>query len=248
MCAASGGSRARSGRWFPSGCRGSGQSTHHRAAPSVRRPPNMTSPAQHRSHSTSGADRLGAPGRPPLRRVAGDVARCRSPGRRPQRPTRRRRRYHPGTMYARFFGLQREPFSIAPDPRYLFMSESATGRRSPTCSTVCAAAAASCCSPAKSARQDHRLPRLPRAGAAALQRGLHLQPDPDRRQAARLDLRRVRHLARALSAGHPRADGQAVRRCAQRIPAAHARGGTAQRARDRRGSCCRPRCSSSCAC
>jgi general secretion pathway protein A len=26
-------------------------------------------------------------------------------------------------MYAQFFGLQREPFSIAPDPRYLFMSE-----------------------------------------------------------------------------------------------------------------------------
>jgi general secretion pathway protein A len=26
-------------------------------------------------------------------------------------------------MYARFFGLKREPFSIAPDPRYLFMSE-----------------------------------------------------------------------------------------------------------------------------
>jgi len=25
-------------------------------------------------------------------------------------------------MYAKFFGLQREPFSIAPDPRYLFMS------------------------------------------------------------------------------------------------------------------------------
>jgi len=27
------------------------------------------------------------------------------------------------TMYAKFFGLQHEPFSIAPDPRYLFMSE-----------------------------------------------------------------------------------------------------------------------------
>jgi len=26
-------------------------------------------------------------------------------------------------MYAQFFGLKREPFSIAPDPRYLFMSE-----------------------------------------------------------------------------------------------------------------------------
>ena len=26
-------------------------------------------------------------------------------------------------MYARFFGLNQEPFSIAPDPRYLFMSE-----------------------------------------------------------------------------------------------------------------------------
>ena len=28
-----------------------------------------------------------------------------------------------GRMYARHFGLQQEPFSIAPDPRYLFMSE-----------------------------------------------------------------------------------------------------------------------------
>ena len=26
-------------------------------------------------------------------------------------------------MYAKFFGLKHEPFSIAPDPRYLFMSE-----------------------------------------------------------------------------------------------------------------------------
>jgi general secretion pathway protein A len=26
-------------------------------------------------------------------------------------------------MYATFFGLKHEPFSIAPDPRYLFMSE-----------------------------------------------------------------------------------------------------------------------------
>src|SRR5256885_11757708 len=26
-------------------------------------------------------------------------------------------------MYAPFFGLKQEPFSIAPDPRYLFMSE-----------------------------------------------------------------------------------------------------------------------------
>jgi len=28
-----------------------------------------------------------------------------------------------GAMYAQFFGLQQEPFSIAPDPRYLYMSE-----------------------------------------------------------------------------------------------------------------------------
>jgi len=28
-----------------------------------------------------------------------------------------------GAMYAEFFGLEREPFSIAPDPHYLFMSE-----------------------------------------------------------------------------------------------------------------------------
>ena len=26
-------------------------------------------------------------------------------------------------MYAKFFGLKQQPFSIAPDPRYLFMSE-----------------------------------------------------------------------------------------------------------------------------
>lgn len=26
-------------------------------------------------------------------------------------------------MYAKFFGLKHEPFSIAPDPRYLFMSD-----------------------------------------------------------------------------------------------------------------------------
>jgi general secretion pathway protein A len=26
-------------------------------------------------------------------------------------------------MYARYFGLSQPPFSIAPDPRYLFMSE-----------------------------------------------------------------------------------------------------------------------------
>ena len=26
-------------------------------------------------------------------------------------------------MYAQYFGLKHEPFSIAPDPRYLFMSE-----------------------------------------------------------------------------------------------------------------------------
>jgi len=30
---------------------------------------------------------------------------------------------YPCHMYAQFFGLKREPFSIAPDPRYLFMSE-----------------------------------------------------------------------------------------------------------------------------
>src|SRR5262249_11848984 len=39
------------------------------------------------------------------------TARCQ-----PQAPTQR-------PMYASFFGLKQEPFSIAPDPRYLFMSE-----------------------------------------------------------------------------------------------------------------------------
>ena len=32
-------------------------------------------------------------------------------------------RSYPPRMYAQFFGLKQEPFSIAPDPRYLFMSE-----------------------------------------------------------------------------------------------------------------------------
>jgi general secretion pathway protein A len=36
---------------------------------------------------------------------------------------RRPNRYHAAAMYAKFFGLGQEPFSIAPDPRYLFMSE-----------------------------------------------------------------------------------------------------------------------------
>src|SRR5882672_2037360 len=30
---------------------------------------------------------------------------------------------YPLCMYARYFGLKQPPFSIAPDPRYLFMSE-----------------------------------------------------------------------------------------------------------------------------
>src|SRR5204862_6199670 len=30
---------------------------------------------------------------------------------------------YPDRMYASYFGLKQEPFSIAPDPRYLFMSE-----------------------------------------------------------------------------------------------------------------------------
>ena len=31
---------------------------------------------------------------------------------------------YPWHMYASFFGLKHEPFSIAPDPRYLYMSKS----------------------------------------------------------------------------------------------------------------------------
>jgi hypothetical protein len=47
-------------------------------------------------------------------------------------------------MYAEYYGLRQEPFSIAPDPRLLFMSGS-TGKRWRTCCTECRAAAASCC-------------------------------------------------------------------------------------------------------
>jgi len=40
----------------------------------------------------------------------------------PERAAVARRVPSPSKMYAKFFGLRQEPFSIAPDPRYLFMS------------------------------------------------------------------------------------------------------------------------------
>src|SRR4249919_2757030 len=39
------------------------------------------------------------------------------------RPRPRRPAQYPAPMYAAHFGLKREPFSIAPDPRYLYMSK-----------------------------------------------------------------------------------------------------------------------------
>ena len=83
-------------------------------------------------------------------------------------------------------------------------------------------------------RQDHRLPLLPRADPEALQRRLHLQSQAHRDGAAEDDLRRVPHPA----AGRRRADadGQDLRRCPERLPAADARRRPEQRADHRRGA------------
>jgi general secretion pathway protein A len=62
-------------------------------------------------------------------------------------------------MYMRFFGLKQEPFSLAPDPRYLYMSK----RHREALAHLLygsAAAAASSCSRRDRRRQDHRLPLL----------------------------------------------------------------------------------------
>jgi general secretion pathway protein A len=48
-------------------------------------------------------------------------------------------------MYAKFFGLQQPPFSIAPDPRYLFMSERHREALAHLLYGWCRPAAASCC-------------------------------------------------------------------------------------------------------
>ena len=99
-------------------------------------------------------------------------------------------------MYAPFFGLKQDPFSIAPDPRYLFMSERhrealahllywrGRWRR------LCAAHRRD------RHRQDHGVPLLPGADSAAMQRGLHLQPEAHGHRAAAVGLRRVRHRRR----------------------------------------------------
>jgi general secretion pathway protein A len=48
-------------------------------------------------------------------------------------------------MYAQYFGLKHEPFSIAPDPRYLYMSERHREALAHLLYGVRVAAAASCC-------------------------------------------------------------------------------------------------------
>ena len=96
-------------------------------------------------------------------------------------------------MYAAHFGLKREPFSIAPDPRYLFMSERhrealahllygvrggggfvlLTGEIGAGKTTVCRCF----------------LEQVPKR----TQRGLHLQPQADRAGAAAVGVRGVPH-------------------------------------------------------
>src|SRR5215471_12274388 len=65
------------------------------------------------------ATRMRAPPRPDRR---GQGCRCPAKGRKARSSVARAAQY-PDAMYAAHFGLKREPFSIAPDPRYLFMSE-----------------------------------------------------------------------------------------------------------------------------
>ncbi len=83
-------------------------------------------------------------------------------------------------------------------------------------------------------RQDDGLPLLPRADPEALQRRLYLQPQAHRDGAVEDDLRRVPRAG----PGRRRAgaDGQDLRRCAQRLPAADARGRPEQRPDHRRGA------------
>ena len=134
----------------------------------------------------------------------------------------------------RFFGLKQEPFSLAPDPRYLYMSKRhrealahllygvgggggfvlLSGEIGAGKTTVCRCF----------------LEQIPQA----LQRRLHLQPQAHRDGAAEDDLRRVPHPA----AARRRADATVkdLRRRAQRLPAADARGRPEQRADHRRGA------------
>ena len=150
------------------------------------------------------------------------------------------------TMYAKFFGLRHEPFSIAPDPRYLFMSERhrealahllygvrggggfvlLTGEIGAGKTTVCRCF----------------LEQVPRRCNVAY----IFNPKLTVEELLRIDLRRVPHPARR----RPRAPTvEAACRCAERVPAAHARGRAEQRAHHRRGAePVAPTCWSSCGC
>ena len=78
-------------------------------------------------------------------------------------------------MYAQFFGLKQEPFSIAPDPRYLFMSERHREALAHLLYGVSGGGGFVLLTRRDRRRQDHRVPLLPGADPDELQRRLHLQ-------------------------------------------------------------------------
>ena len=69
-------------------------------------------------------------------------------------------------MYAQFFGLKQEPFSIAPDPRYLFMSERHREALAHLLYGLRRRWRLRAADGRDRRRQDHGVPLLPRAGAA----------------------------------------------------------------------------------
>ena len=137
-------------------------------------------------------------------------------------------------MYAQYFGLKQEPFSIAPDPRYLFMSERhrealahllygvgggggfvlLTGEIGAGKTTVCRCF----------------LEQIPRRCNVAY----IFNPKLTVTELLQDGVRRVPHPGRAPRAGH--GHGQGLHRPAQRVPAQDARGGPEQRADHRRGA------------
>ena len=83
-------------------------------------------------------------------------------------------------MYASFFGLKHEPFSIAPDPRYLFMSERHREALAHLLYGVKGAGGGFVLLTGEiGAGQDHGLPLPARADSQALHGRLHLQPQAD---------------------------------------------------------------------